>query len=228
MKKLLAAPSVGWWAILSGAVAIVGDIFLILFYIFQAPRLFEAGGNAPDYLGRVNDAAVGIQALLLIPIALTLLRTLRHRGSVSAWQRVVEAVAMISMVIIGCIQLLYALHMIGFETQTGFMLPAWGIIGLWMILTHYQTHIHNIFSRSLAKLGIAVGAAFFVFFLSVFAIGGAVFTAGTDPSAFFSNTPFLIAMGISLLIGFFGFFAFPVWAIWLGRVILSGKTGTTS
>src|SRR5574341_1479184 len=93
----------GWSTILSGAVAIVGDIFLILFYVLQAPRLMEARGNSPDYLGRVNDAAIGLQALLLIPIALTFLGTMPLRAPVSAWQKVVAVAALISMFVVGCI-----------------------------------------------------------------------------------------------------------------------------
>lgn len=220
IKWFLASPWVGWSAVLSGAVAIVGNVFLLLFYIFQAPRMYAAGGNAPDYLGRVNDAAIGIQTILLIPIALALLEALKLHGPVSLWQRYVVGAALIGMLIIGCIQLLYAFHLISFEIQTRFVLPAYGIIGLWMILIHNQLRVQHILSPSLAWLGIVVGASYLLLFLSFFAFGGYASAASNDPSAFFSNLPFIIATILSLLIGFF---AYPVWAIWLGRVILSGK-----
>ncbi len=51
MTRFLDSPPVGWSAVLSSAVAIVGNVFLILFYIFQAPRMFAGSGNGPDYLG---------------------------------------------------------------------------------------------------------------------------------------------------------------------------------
>ena len=220
MKKLIALPSVGWWAILSGGVSIVGDVFLILFYVFQAQRLFESGRNAPDYLGRVNDAAVGIQALLLIPIVLALIEILKRRAPVSLWQRFVVGAAVIGMAVIGCIQLLYAFHLISVVIQTSFALPAWGFVGLWMILTHNRARANRLLSRSLAWLGMAIGASYLLLFISFFAFGGFVAVASGDRSVFFSNYAFIIATIISLLVGFF---AYPIWAIWLGRVMLSGK-----
>lgn len=211
----------GWAAYLSGAVAFIGNIFLILFYVLEASRLLESRTmTGPAFFGRANDTATGIQALLMIPIVLVFLKAIQLRASVSAWQRVVAVAAIISLLIISCIQLLYALSMIGVNTQTKFVLPAWGIVGLWMILTHHRARTHRLFSASLAWLGIAVGAAYILMFISFYGFGGQAATATGDPSTLVSNYPFIISIFVSLLIGFF---AYPIWAIWLGRVLLSGR-----
>ncbi len=211
----------GWSAILSGAVAFVGDIFLILFYALEASLLLEARTmSGPAYFGRLNDAAAAIQVLLMILIVLAFLRVMQIRAPVSVWQKGLAVAVIISMLIISCIQFLYTLKMIGVDTQTKFVLPAWAIVGLWMILTHHRARTQRLLPASLAWLGIAVGAAYILMFISFYAFGGQAATATGDPSTLVSNYPFMISFVVSMLIGFF---AYPIWAIWLGRVLLSGK-----
>jgi len=43
MKKLLDSRYVGWSAILSGVVDLLGLVFLILFYVLEAPQILESG-----------------------------------------------------------------------------------------------------------------------------------------------------------------------------------------
>jgi len=211
----------GLAAILSGVVAFVGNIFLILFYVLEASHLLETRSmTGPAFFGRANDTATGIQAFLMIPIVLAFLGVVQLLASVSVWQRVVAIAVIISLLIISCIQLLYALSMIGVDAQTIFVLPAWGIVGLWMILTHHRAYTHRLFKKSLAWLGIVVGAAYILMFISFYIFGGQVATATGDPSTLVSNYPFMISIMVSLLIGFF---VYPIWAIWLGRLFLSGR-----
>lgn len=213
----------GWSAILSGAVVLIGNIFLILFYVLEAPRLLETrnmNGSASFSFGRLNDAAAAIQALLMILIVLAFLRVMQIRAPVFVWQKGLAVAVIISMLIISCIQLLYVLSMIGVDTQTKFVLPAWGIVGLWMILTHHRARTQRILPASLGRLGIAVGAAYLLMFISFYAFGGQAATATGDPSTLVSNYPFIISFVVSMLVGFF---VYPIWAIWLGRVFLSGK-----
>lgn len=63
-----ADPTAGWIAILSGIIAAVGVVFLIVFYVlYFATPLKDVGA----LFGRRNDAFIVIQYLLTIPLALS-------------------------------------------------------------------------------------------------------------------------------------------------------------
>jgi hypothetical protein len=59
----------GWCAYVSGVAAIVGLVFLAIFF-----------GSGPGYFGPLNDTAVIIHYILLLPIVLTLHLMLRPYG----------------------------------------------------------------------------------------------------------------------------------------------------
>jgi hypothetical protein len=73
MKKLSVAPYVGWSAILSGAVDLIGFLFLLLFFALEAPRWIQSGEpNPPPLFGTLNDASFIFVALFMIPVAVAL------------------------------------------------------------------------------------------------------------------------------------------------------------
>jgi hypothetical protein len=69
-----ADPAAGRIAIVSGIIAVVGVVFLILFYVlYFATPLKDVGA----LFGGLNDALIAVQYLLTIPLALSLRQILR-------------------------------------------------------------------------------------------------------------------------------------------------------
>lgn len=208
-------------AIASGVLSVVGTVFLLLFYALEAPALVESGGGWVPF-GRTNDALVGLTALAAILLAARLHTTWRARAPVAS--TAAFAVAIVTMVATGVIQLVYAANLVSTATQLMVVGPALAGTGAWLVAMSIGRAASSV-GGALRWIGVAAGIGYILLFAaSVF------YSAGNlNQQAMRENPPLLALFGVAVLASQVGY---PVWAIWLGRrlraegtrVVLSGTT----
>lgn len=216
MKKLYVVTYVGWSAILSGALDLIGFVFLLLFFALEAPRWIESGEpNTPPLFGTLNDASFIFVALFMIPVAVALNKM--NQSQSPTFSLISLVIGMTGMLATAIIQGLYVPRLIQTAQQGILLGTALFLIGLWMILVNALGRDANL-PRGLAWLGIVAGVSIILLPLAGIAIGGSAFL--DDPSIALSNPLFMFAFAAGVL----GFsLGYAIWAILLGRLFLSGK-----
>jgi hypothetical protein len=112
------------WAAYSSAIfAAIGLVFLTIFF------------SGVSIFGPLNDVAVILQYILLLPIMVTLWRMLKPYGRKLNNFALVVGIAGTSAVIV--LQTLLVLRVIPFEVQILLVIPAFLIAMLWFVLTGY-------------------------------------------------------------------------------------------
>ncbi len=211
MKKLLDSPYVGWSAILSGGVQLLGLVFLILFYALEAPQVMHSGEpSTPPLFGTLNDASFIFVALFMIPPALALHR--RTQSKNPALAGVTLMIGSIGMLGGAIVQLLYVPRVISSVQSSPWLTLSIGIIGVWMLLVNLLGRRGGDLPGRQAWLGMITGILMSFLPITYFVGGGSEIVS--DPSASLGN-PFVI-MGFAM--GTIGFgLLFPIWAIGIGR-----------
>lgn len=204
-------------AIASGILSIIGTIFLVAFFVVEAPAILESG-NTEQWLplGRTNDALVGLTALAAIPLAARL--HLTWRGRKEGISSAAFAIAIVALLGTGVTQLVYAANMISSGTQTILIGPLFAGTGAWLLAVNAGRAVPSLRGR-LRSVGIVAGAGYVLLLVTTLAY---VTSGSSDPAVAFQNPLF----GITAALGFLGaYVGYPVWAIWLGRGLLRGETG---
>lgn len=156
--------------------------------------VFELGGVF-DTLGGISTL---ILALSMLPIALALHRICRvSNPELSIVTVLIGAGAMLAAV---SVQVLRLFGAVGLEELQS--IP-FAVIGLWLLFAGYLTYTTSALPRGLAWLSIAAGAGM------VLVIAGFVVSYPPPLWGFAGEIVFVIA--------------YSIWAIWLGRLFLSGK-----
>ena len=145
-------PAAGRISIVSGIVAAVGVVFLILFYVlFFATPLKELG----QAFGWLNDLCVAIQYLLAIPLALSLRRILHQYAP--ALVNVATVVGLASMLIVTTLQMALVLGVVSFEQEVLWVSLAMIVgVGIWLVITGLVARSAERFPHSLRMSLIAV------------------------------------------------------------------------
>lgn len=199
----------GWAAYLSGVVAILSLVFLILFYALEAPQAAANAGQGFYFWGTLNDITGAVTMVPLLLVALAIDRTERSRAAVLS--QVARAIGSVGMLGVVVFQALLIIKVMSFEQEVGPVISATAVVGVWLILVNYLGQVQAILPSRLAWLGIAVGAAQILGLVAFLAIGGSFVIQNIA-----SNYLILTAAGLVFLVSYVGF---PVWAIWLGRVL---------
>lgn len=210
------ATYVGWSAILSRAIDLIGFVIPLLFFALEAPRWIQSGEpDTPPLFGTLNDASFIFVALFMIPVAVALNKVNRsQRPTLSLISLIIGMTGMRATAII---QTLYVSRLIQTAQEVILLGIALFLIGLWMILVNLLGRAANL-PRGLAWLGIAAGVSIILLPVAGIAIGGSAFL--DDPSIALSNPLFMFAFAAGVL----GFsLGYAIWAILLGRWILTGK-----
>ena len=119
----------------SGIVSVFGIVFLVIFFTF--------GG----IFGTLNDIAVIIQYLLMMPIAITLWRLLRPtRSTLSLAALLIGMAGMIAVVLL---QLLLVTGVLPFSQQIGMVIIAFLVVLVWFIINQNLGRDTNILPRSI-------------------------------------------------------------------------------
>ena len=215
MKKLNDVTYVGWSAILSGAIDLIGFVFLLLFFALEAPLWIQSGEpDTPPLFGTISDASSIFVALFMIPVAVALNKI--NRSQHPTLSLISLIIGMTGMLATAIIQALYVTRLIQ-TTQEGVLVGiASAFTGLWMILVNVLGRAANL-PRGLAWLGIVAGVSI-ILPVAIIAIGGSAFL--DDPSIALSNPLFMFAFAASVLGVSVGY---AIWAILLGRLFLTGK-----
>ena len=201
--------SAGWATILSGLLSIATLLTLILFF------WLEAGSKEVHLWGPLSDICPIIQMVLLLVVARAVHRIQQLRApGLSLTAAIVGAAGMLGVILL---QALLRLQIIQFAQEVGPLTTVTGLVGVWLILVNYLGRRQANLPSPLAWLGMAVGAAFVLEPVVLFAAGGAEYWR-----AFMSNYLLLAAGAIVFLVVYIGF---PIWAIWLGRVLLTASPG---
>ena len=217
MEKLDDVTYVGWSAILSGAIDLIGFVFLLLFFALEAPLWIQSGEpDTPPLFGTINDASSIFVALFMIPVAVALNKI--NRSQHPTLSLISLIIGMTGMLATAIIQALYVTRLIQ-TTQEGVLVGiASAFTGLWMILVNVLGRAANL-PRGLAWLGIVAGVSIILPPVAVIAIGGLA-PLLDDPSIALSNPLFIFAFAAGVLGISIGS---AIWAIWLGRLFLTGK-----
>ena len=204
-------------AIASGILSIVGTIFLIAFFVFEAPTILESGDTEQWLpLGRTNDALVGLTALSAIPLAARLHLVWRERAQ--GISNAAFAMAIVALLGTGVTQLVYAANVISSATQTILVGPLFAGTGVWLLAVNAGRAVPSLDGR-LRSVGIVAGAGYLLLLVTTLAY---VSSGSSDPAVAFANPLF----GIMAALGFLGaYLGYPVWAIWLGRGLMGSETG---
>jgi hypothetical protein len=216
MKKLYDVTYVGWSAVLSGAIDLIGFVFMLLFFALEAPLWIQSGEpDTPPLFGTINDASSIFVALFMIPVAIALYKI--NRSQHPTLSLISLIIGMTGMLATAIIQALYVTRLIQ-TAQEGLLLGiALAFTGLWMILVNVLGRAANL-PRGLAWLGIVAGVSIILPPVTVLAMGGLGLL--DDPSMGASNPLFLFGFAAGILGLSVGY---AIWAILIGRLFLTGK-----
>ena len=190
-------PITGWAALATGIASILATVLIILFYI--------VGG----LYGTLNDIFNGVAGILSGILVWMLFSEFRLNSSIL--HRVVLVFALIGAVIV-----VFGSILIIFDF-TGWVLAGWyttlgnALIGIWLLVFSYSARRSNILPYNLSTFGLVVGA---IMATGIIVIPGIL--TGIDSV---ESTPGFLNLGY---LGFLGpYFLYPIWAFWLGRILLS-------
>jgi hypothetical protein len=111
----------GWCAYASGIAAIIGLVFLAAFF-----------GGLGGYFGPLNDMAVVIHYILLLPIAAAIHQIVRpHAPGLS---RVATTVGVVGMLAVIVLQVLLVAGVIPFQQQIGMVIVAFLVVTAWFVI----------------------------------------------------------------------------------------------
>jgi hypothetical protein len=201
--RLAARRFAGWAAILSGVAAILAMVTLILFFAL------EMDSGEEHLWGPLSDLFPIIQMALLIVVARGLY--VIQRPATPRTGIIGLAIGVVGMLGVIVLQTFLRVGVMQFAQEIGPLVIAFALVGVWLMVANYLGRQRSLPSR-LAWLGMAVGAAYVLEPVIVFVAGGA------DWRAYMSNPLLVVVSAVIFLLAYVGF---PIWAIWLGRVLLA-------
>ena len=195
-------------ATLSGIAAILGMISLSLFFGVEMGRT-----SGVHIWGPISDISLLVQMLCLPVVALALAPLAQPAAPLLA--RASAAVGVAGMLAAALLQFLLISGVMPFEAEVGPLLIVTAGVGVWMIVVSSLCRAQGKLPSRLAWLGIAVGAAYVLQPVLMFALGGATAWMQNIASSY-------AAMGAAAFVFLLTYIGFPLWAIWLGRVLAAG------
>jgi hypothetical protein len=157
--------------------------------------------------GPVNDAISVVWVLSFVPLALFLARLNRPvMGPASALGA--AAVGIVAMMAFAVLQGLLALGRVQFEETLGAVMTLGGVLGLWLLVNGLLARGGGTLPAGLAWLTVGFGLCYGAGALGYW-LGG------------YENPLLWIGAAVGYLIG-------PVWAVWLGRLLLDGRVVHTT
>lgn len=158
---------------------------------------FAVGG----FWGKLNDGISVVYALSFMPLALFFYRL--HEPLQAPLNRISTAVGIAAMAIFGVAQFLLTVNVVRFEQTLDLILLLMAVIGLWLLAQAWLTRRNAVLPQTLIWLMIVYGASFVV------------------------SAPFWGTLGqahpLTMIAFLAGVVAGPIWALWLGRLLLSGR-----
>ena len=195
-------------ALASGLIGILGNVYLVLFYLVAKP--WQPGSVDGGY-GTINEWLVALQLMLLIPVVIWLGQQTRSEK----WPRRWTGIALSASVAVVVLQLLLLGGVLPFAVQFGPVSVCIVLIFCWTGVISAAGRRRGLLSRPTARLGRLmmwaqpVGAAAFVVGLGISALHG----AGSG------------AWVVGGLPGALVWLAFPIWVLLVARDVAWGSHG---
>jgi hypothetical protein len=189
--------TIGWTAIAIGVTVILAVLFLILMYTVNGR------------FGTVNDVLNSMIGILSVVLAWMLYAELHARSPMLS--QITLGLTVIGMIftIIGSVLIIFG--------YTDFVLAGWytgagnALIGLWLAAFCYSMLSSDMLPHNLITFGIIVGS-----FMTFGLLGIPGILARVDTMA---SLPWYLSASY---LGFLGTYVmYPIWAIWLGRILIT-------
>ena len=130
-----------WCAYLSGIVSILGVIFLVVFYALYFTKNDGMG------FGELNDSAVVIQYIMMLPIAFVLHSLLRTgRNFVSTFSLFIGIIGMLAVIVL---QIMLLARILPFAVQINFVSIAFIVVAFWFVINRHLGRSGNIVPKSM-------------------------------------------------------------------------------
>jgi len=152
--------------------------------------------------GRVNDAISVVWLLSFLPLALLLAR-LNQPVMGSAVAVTTAIVGVVAVLVFAVLQSLLVLGQVRFEQTLAAVMTLGGVMGLWLLLNGLLALMGKTLPGGLAWLSIGFGLCYLLGTIGYW-LGG------------YENPILWVGVAVGYLIG-------PVWAFWLGRLLLNGR-----
>jgi len=188
---MLTLEVVGWLAYASAFAAFLGMVFIGIFM------------KAGEPFGSLNDICIAAQVLLIIPVAFYIHNTLLGTSFVTM-SKIGLGILLLGAIPLAIGSALLVTKRITLEQSFRPPFNGYWLIGIWMILASLPAVNALILSTGIGWLGIFIGVAWVT-------LGFTMWFGGTQAQ---QSMPMVVG-------GSRGMLEFIVWAIWLGRSILS-------
>ncbi len=195
---------VGQWALVAGALGIIGLGALFTFFAVGPP------------FGLANDILAIPGLLVLLPVAWGLHRI--GRGVAPAWSLLAFGALVAGVASVAALQGALISGILPFQEQLPWVLATGALLGLWYALGTYLAR--DTLPRGLLRLGLVTGGLIVggaVLFWIGLALQGGSLGDLTDSGAF-ASLHALVLLGFGLVIG--SYTVSPAWALWVGLVFL--------
>jgi hypothetical protein len=191
--------TLGWLAIATGGVTLVGDVFLILFFTF--------GG----YFGTLNDLCISFAAISSALLAWMLYPG--HRELSPRLSRFILAAALAGALVAFTGSVFVIFDIAGWFLAGLMNFFGYGLVGLWLLGLNYLARRMARWPRRLIQLGLVSGAGMAIGLLT----GPGIVVRVDDPelAPWFWYVAPAASSGWLLL--------YPIWSIWLGRLLLMNR-----
>ncbi len=151
--------------------------------------------------GVINDLTTIILALSMVPLAFVLHKL--HRRAAPRLSFGAFVIGVLAMATTAALSALLVLGLVEVELTLVASPVAFGVIGVWLVLNSYLGRSSGTLPKGLVWVGIVAGGAFVLVIIG-FLLGG-------------PQHPLAAVGGLTAVI------CYPVWAVWFGRLLLSGR-----
>jgi hypothetical protein len=193
------APSLqgtGWIAIATGVIGILALVSLMLFFAVGEP------------FGTINDSLSGLLGVASAVLAWRLYAEYHTRSPLLSQIGLVLALVGAAVAVVGSVLVIFRFTgwlLAGFYTGLGY-----AFLGAWLAIFCYTLLQESSFPHGLLTFGLVTGI------LMAFGLIGLLgFTAGIDSM---TSMPWYLNLAY---VGYLGSALYLIWAIWLGRVLLT-------
>lgn len=207
----------GWAGLASGVLGILSTACLIAYLTTQAQRFMATGVMPPLGAVLINGNNLGsmAQALCMIPVALALHDIARRRASGTS-----RAAMLVGVTALLGVALLRFLHAINPAFSDILFMGPTGFVGLWLLVVNVL--LAGVLSGTLRVIGTIAGIGLLIVGASFFFLGGLIVLTG-DPFAYGRDADFHVGITIG---GVPGFILYPLWAILVGRRLMTRNPRT--
>jgi hypothetical protein len=184
----------------SGLIGIVGNVYLVLFYLVAKP--WQPGSVGGGY-GTINDWLAALQLVLLIPVVVWLGRLTR----IEKWPRRWTGIALAASIAAVVLQLLLLTGALPFAIQFGLMSVCIVLLYCWAGVISAAGRRRGVLSPTTARLGRLL--------MWAMPVGAAAFAVGIGISALQGEGSWAWVVGG--LPGALVWLAFPLWVLLVAR-----------